>query len=146
MSWAILCESSDLAVQCLAAGQAIGLSVTTAVSEATELRADAQKQLARGVPTALVFLTDPSLDDLVELSHAARESAQPVALCLPGHGDETRVLLEVAGELGLCAVGELRPLVAALVLLSAGADLAFTAQARALGPADRARLRGVLSS
>jgi len=146
MSWAILCESSDLAVQCLAAAEAIGLAVSTAVAEGAELREAALQKLAEHEPTAVVFLTEPALDDLVELSHAARTHAQPIAVALPAQSDETRVLLEVAGELGLCAVAELRPLVAALSLLGAGASDAHAAQARSLGPADRARLRGVLGS
>lgn len=142
MSWAILCESSELAVQCLWAAQQIGLAAEPTL--ASDLTAAALKSIESDRPTALVYLEGPRLDDLVELAHAARGKRTPVALALPAASDERRVLLEVAGELGLCAVAELRPLCAALALLSAGARDAPSASVRALPATERTRLRGAL--
>jgi len=143
MSWAILCESSDLAVQCLAAGQQVELDAAPSVEG--QLQEAALRSVHAGRATALVYLTAPPLADLVELSYAARGKPLPVALALPAPSEDRRALLAVAAELGLCAVSELRPLLAALGLLGAASQDAFTASARALGPSDRARLRLALS-
>jgi hypothetical protein len=138
MSWAILCESSDLAVQSLAIAQWLSLDVTPSVEP--ELHAAALGALEIG-KTALVYLTPPSLANLVELAHAARGKAVPLAIALPAPDADRPALLDVAAELGLCALTELRPLMAALALLGAGGRDAFQASLRSLGPRDRARLR-----
>lgn len=142
MSWVVVCESSDLATQCLASAQHIGLAVEPIVD--SELCAAALRSIEAGQPTALVYLTAPSLDELVRLSHAMRGRAHRVAIAVPTPCPEQRVLLEVAGELGLCAVVELLPLCAALALLGHGALQVRAASARALNPADRARLAPAL--
>jgi hypothetical protein len=144
MSWAILCESSELAAQCTAAARQIGLDVTATVD--SQLGPSALRRVEAAEPTALVYLTPPSLAELVELAHAARAKALTLALALPAPTTERRALLDVAGELGLCAVTEIRPLCAALALLDCGAHAAFYASARALSPSDRARLRPALVS
>jgi acetyltransferase len=144
MSWSILCESADLAAQSLSAARAIGLSSEASAPE--DWRAHALARIEDGQPTALAYLGAPTLDELVELAHASRVRSVPVALAIPVSSDERAALFDVAGELGLCAVAELRPLCAALALLGCGAAAAVSASARELGPADRARLRGVLLS
>jgi hypothetical protein len=138
MSWAIVCESSDLAAQCLAFAQHIGLAVEPCVD--AEPCGAALRLIETGRPTALVYLTPPPLDVLVELSHAARGKSHRVAIALPIPCPQRHMLLEVAGELGLCAVIEIKPLCAALALLDQGALDAPAANARSLNPADRARL------
>ena len=138
MSWAIVCESSDLAAQCLAVAQHIGLAVETLVDDTP--RAAALRLIAGGRATALVYLKPPELSDLVELAQAARGRAQRVVLALPTPSDDQRILLEVAGELGLCAVRELKPMCAACALLALHALDAPSAATRGLNPADRARL------
>jgi hypothetical protein len=142
MSWAIVCESSDLAVQSLGVAQLIELPVEPSVSD--DPYASALASLAGGRPTALALLTLPRLEHLVELAHTAREHGVRLSLALPAAVPERRELLEVAAELGVCAVAELRPLGAALALLQAAAHDAFAASARQLGPADRARLHTAL--
>ncbi|HTU58331.1 MAG TPA: acetate--CoA ligase family protein, partial [Polyangiales bacterium] len=102
--------------------------------------------IAAGRPTAIVYLKAPALDDLVELSHAARGRSERVALALPAPSADQRILLEVAGELGLCAVSELKPLCALCALLEIHALDAAAASPRALNPADRARLMPALDS
>jgi hypothetical protein len=144
MTWAILCESPDLAVQCLAAAQRIALD--SAVSVESDLRAAALATLEAGRPLGLVYLNPPPLSELVEIAHVARARGARVALALPAPSEARRALLDVAAELGLCAVAELAPLAAALALLGAGAEDAFSASARGLAPADRARLRAALAN
>jgi hypothetical protein len=144
MSWVILCESSDLAAQCLASAQHIGLAATPIVDDKPS--AAALSAIGSGRATAVVYLKLPELDDLVELSHAARGRSQRVALAMPAPSADQRILLEVAGELGLCAVTELKPLCALCALLDVGAIDARMAAARALHPADRARLLPALDA
>lgn len=144
MSWAIVCESSDLAAQCLAAAQHIGLAVEPIVDDRP--CAAALGLIGAGRPTAIVYLKAPTLDDLVELSHAGRGRSQRIALALPAPSDDQRILLEVAGELGLCAVSELKPLCSLCALLGIHALEASAASVRALNPADRARLLPALES
>jgi acetyltransferase len=69
-------------------------------------------------------------------------------MAMVGWSEQRRVLLEVAAELGLCAVSELRPLCAALALMHVGSarQTAFEADVSALGPADQARLRTLVAS
>jgi len=138
MSWAIVCESSELAAQSLASAQHIGLAIEAIVDD--KPCAAARELISAGRPTAIVYLKPPALDDLVELSHAARGRSERVALALPAPTADQRILLEVAGELGLCAVSELKPLCALCALLGLHALDASAASARALNPADRARL------
>jgi len=145
MSWVILCESSDLAEQCLAVAGSLELAVD--VQSAPDLRAAALRSLSAGQKTAVVFVREPSIAELVELSHAARApaTAQTVVIALPAWSEQQRILLEVAGELGLCAVVELRPLCAALALLDSGGRDAGAMDVAKLGPAEHARLRGVVA-
>jgi hypothetical protein len=144
MSWVILCESSDLAEQCLAVAESIGLAVD--VRSEPELHIAALRSLGAGRKTAVVFVREPRIAELVELSHAARAREQTVGLALPAWSEQQRILLEVAGELGLCAVVELRPLCAALALLDSGGRNAAATDVAKLGPADRARLLGVVAA
>jgi hypothetical protein len=139
MSWAILCESSDLAVECLAIAQSLQLEIAASVE--TDLHAAAVRSLEAERRTAVVYLTAPALAELVDLAHAARIKPAPLALALPTPSAQRRALLDVAAELGLCALSELRPLMAALALLGAGGREAFQASTRALRASDRARLQ-----
>jgi hypothetical protein len=141
MSWAILCESSDLAAQCAAVARHLALDAETRVE--VEPTTAALQQIEAGRRVAVVYLRDPRLEELVELAYASR-GREPVVLALPAWSEERAVLLDVAAELGLCAVLDIRPLCAALALLSAPARDAATADPEPLGPADRARLRAAL--
>jgi acetyltransferase len=142
MSWAIVCESSDLAAQCLAYAQLIQLAIEPIVDDKpTEA---ALRLIASGRAAAVAYLNAPGLDELVELAHGARQRSERVALAFPTAAPEQRSLLDVAGELGLCAVIELEPLCGLIALLRANALDAVSATARALNPADRARVQAAL--
>jgi hypothetical protein len=144
MSWAILCESSDLAVQCLAIAESLPLAIAPCVE--SELQAAALRSIEADRSTALVYLTPPPLADLVELAYAVRAKPMPLVLAVPAPSEQRRALIDVAAELGLCALNELRPLLATLALLQVGGRDAFQASARSLEPSDRARLRHALHS
>jgi len=140
MSWVILCESSDLAEQTRICAEHIGLGAETRTTP--EPTNAALRCIEAGQRTALVFLHEPRLEELVELWHASLGRAHTVALALPSWSEQQRVLVEVAAELGLCSVVELRPLCAALALLEQPAP--WRAGIDELGPADRARLQTVV--
>ncbi len=131
-------------MQCLQAAQQIELDATPSVED--DLLATAMQQLSRGEPTAVVTLTLPSLKELIELSHAARGQPLPVVLALPAPEPRRKRLLDVAGDLGIVALSELRPLTTALALLGRGGQEAYGASARALSVADRARVKPGLFS
>ena len=139
MSWVILCETSDIAAQGESIAESIGLSVQTRVE--SQLCEAAVRALGAGERVAVAFLREPKLDELVELAHAARERSAVLAVALVGWTAQQRVLLEVAGELGLCAVHELRPLCAALQLLPLDSQQVLSATGSRLAAADRVRLQ-----
>jgi hypothetical protein len=145
MTWRILCESPDLAAQCLRIAKQLALEVS----------AEAQRDpcgvalAARGAttgPLALVLLHAPELGTVVELAAAQRGRAQPLVLALPVPSPQRARLIDAASELGLCALSELRPLCALLCLLEHGGADAELAASRSLGASDRARLKTVLAS
>lgn len=144
MNWRILCESPDLAVQCLTASQQLQLSIETEVEADPCQRAIASA--AASEPVALALLTPPSLGTLVELASASRGRAQPFVVAIPVPSERRTVVIDVASELGMYAVAEIRPLLALLALLERDATEAFCASVRALSPTDRARLKSALAS
>ncbi len=143
MIWRILCESADLAVQCLAAATQVGLEVAPSVEQEPLLVA--ARAMAHDEAIAVALSTAPSLDAIVELASAARGRACTLILALPVPHATRATLLDVAGDLGITAVSELRPLMAALALLGAGARDAHAASTRTLSSLDRARLRSVIT-
>lgn len=147
MSWRILCESADLAVQCLSAARQIGVDVEPTV-ESDPVTA-ARQALSAGQSAVLALQAIPSLDSVVELAFAAsaaRSKNVDVVLALPAPHPRRSVTLDVASDLGITAVSELRPLAAVLALLGLGARDAHAASPRALSSLDRARLKPALTT
>jgi hypothetical protein len=144
MIWRILCESPDLAVQCLTASRQLQLSIESEVDADPSRRVIGARELSE--PLAIALLTAPELGTLVELAAASRSRAQPLVLALPVPSDRRALAIDVASELGMFAVAEIRPLLALLALLDSGASEAFAASIRGLSPTDRARLKPVLAS
>ena len=81
MIWRILCESADLAVQCLAAATQVGLEVAPSVEQEPLLVA--ARSMAHDEAIAVALSTAPSLDAIVELASAARGRAFTLILALP---------------------------------------------------------------
>jgi len=140
----MLCETADIATQSASLAVSIALPIETRVLREHELFAAARQRIEAHRPTALVLIHEPALEQLVELAHAARGRDAYVALALVGWTAQQRVLIEVAGELGLCAVHELRPLFAALQLWSVGIENALAVEGTQLTALDGVRLSGVL--
>jgi hypothetical protein len=143
MTFRIICQSAELAVECLQAAQVVGLEVAPEVSE--DWIALAQTGLRAG-RLAIALSEAPELTALIELGHASRETGHGTVLALVERSAHAERLRQVALDLGITAVHEVEPLMAALCLLDADAQSPWTAAARTLGRPDRARLQPALSA
>jgi hypothetical protein len=139
----IICESAELAVECLQAAEVVGLAVEPEVA-GDWLDAATGKP---GTNPLVVALCDaPSLDQLVELGHFARGEKRGSLLACLGRGAQADWLRQAALDLGVTALSEIEPLIAALCLAEAGATVPWAASTRALNREDRSRLQGALGS
>jgi hypothetical protein len=137
----IICESAELAVECLRAAQAIGLAIEPEV--ATDWVQAAARALADG-PCAAVCCDAPTLERLVELGHSARANKHTLVLASLAQSADADRLRQVASDLGVSALSEIEPLVSALRLIEAGAQSPWSASMRGLTRADRLRLQPAL--
>lgn len=141
MAARIICESTELAVECLQVGQSLGLTVAAEVQH--DWLGEARRTLLTGT-CAVALVSPPTLDQLVELGHAARASGQRVLLASLARGRQSEWLAQAALDLGVTALAEIEPLMCALSLVQAGATQPWNASLRALSGADRSRLEAAL--
>jgi hypothetical protein len=137
----ILCASAELAVECLEGAGRIGLAVEP------EVHADPIACVAgiRG-PIAIALVEAPSLDRLVELAHAREASGGALLLAVLERSLQAERLRQVALDLGITALAEIGPLIAAVRMADAAIEHPWAASLRALSEPDRARLRGAQAS
>lgn len=138
----ILCDDADLAVECARIAGELGLAVAPEVSAGPLV--DATQRTAGDRPLAIVVLEPPSPEAMVEVAAAARRSGTHVALAVIGPTGRDRLVLDLARDLGLVAVADLRPLLSAVALLGSGLEEPWRAAGRALPAADRQRLAAAL--
>jgi hypothetical protein len=137
-------ESADLAVEAAHACRELALEVDPrAVPDAVEAAIGA---LGEGEHVAVLTPASPGAPALVRLARAARTAGRPCALAVVGAGSDATLTLALAGDLGLVAVDEVRPLASALALLAASAQRPWAATTRGLSPIDRGRLRAAVSA
>jgi hypothetical protein len=147
MAWTFICDDSDLALECASAGETVGLEIATIVTE--RWFEETSARIGRGDAVAIALVAPPSLEQLVSLAKDASTKSHPVAFALVGEPGQTQRILDAAGDLGLFALSEVRPLIALVALLSAGATGAtapWLASIRSLPALDRARLKSLVSS
>jgi hypothetical protein len=140
MAVRIICESPELALECLHAAEAVGLTVEPIVAEAW-LTAVMEHTAA-----AVALVSAPTLEQLVLLGDAGQRAGRPVALASLAPGAEGRRLRDAALDLGITALAEIEPLLSMLCLRDAGADQPWTASLRALGKPARTRLQSTQAS
>ncbi|MGD8862905.1 MAG: acetate--CoA ligase family protein [Myxococcales bacterium] len=140
----IICDGAEIAVETLQAAEAIGLDAAPEVAEAW--LATASEALQPGGLVGLAVTALPALDDLVELAELARTRGAHAAMTIVAEGPPGQRTVDVARDLGIAAVGEVEPLVAALQLLRTRAQSPWDAALRALPAVDRVRLRAVMGS
>lgn len=135
----ILCDGPDLAVDCACVADALGADIDPRPS-ASPLD-EARSMIARGEAVAIAAAHGVTPEALVQLARASEASGAGVLLAGVGGDAATR---DLARDLGIVAVDELRPLIAVIQLLRAGASRPWTSSARTLPEIDRARLASVL--
>lgn len=133
----VVCETAELAVACLQAGDRVGLALGTRVDK-NWLRT--LRDLDPRQPRGLALQSAPSMADLVRLSQLSHPQHPATIVSLVGTGEAHRQVFDVAGDLGIPVVAELQPLVAALALSCGGATTPFAVGTRGLSTLDRARL------
>jgi hypothetical protein len=133
----IVCDSPELALECLHRARAIGLDVETEAS--TKWVQDARTRL-QSDDVAVCVAHSLDLEALVELAHAAGYGQRALTLCRIGTEARQKSLLPVARDLGIVAVDEVGALIAALQLAAIDADQPWLATTRALAASDRQRL------
>ena len=143
-SFAIACESAELAVECAHACSALGVAADPRVTP--DPIAEACAALDAGSRAAIVVQSVPSAAALVRLANAARSARLACALCLVAPSEDAGIICALAADLGLVAVDEVRPLAAALALLATDARRPWTAATKTLPAVDRARLRSATGS
>jgi hypothetical protein len=144
MAARIICESAELAVECLQAAQAIGLDAAPEVA-AEWLQASGEPGRG-GAVLGVALVEAPALEQLVQLGELARSSKRNCVLAILTPGADSERLRHAALDLGLTAVAEVEPMISGLCLLEAGADSAWNASLRALSKPERARLQSAASS
>lgn len=137
------CVDAGLAVECARAASQLGVPVEPGVVDAPVDAAIAR--LRQGERAGPVTLEPPPLADVLRLADAAREGGTTAFLCTLGEPDGTSIdgYLTFAGDAGVVAVDEVRPLLACLAA-EALPEPVWAASPRALPLADQARLAGVL--
>jgi len=125
-------DDADLAVEVSHVASLLGLAVAPQIDPQPLLR-------AAGQPLVGILLAEPPEPQaMIDLVLQLRDDDQ-IALAITGAPEGTlrSKALTIAGELGIPAVGEIRPLLAALRLLR---HQAHKPAVRALPPADRRRI------
>lgn len=131
----ILCDCAELAVEALRAAELIGWQVEAEIASdpiAAALAADGSNALG------IAQVSAPTLEQLVALGH---RRLPKLALAMLERSHSAARLSAVAGDLGITAVTDIAPLVAALRLLQEGAEHPWAASLRTLPEPDRARMR-----
>lgn len=136
--WTIFCDDAELAVECARAGTPLPIAIEPRLADDALERA--RSALERGAKVAAALSRVPSASALTRLAHKSRSEGVsfPFALVAPAPARDRA--LQIAADLGLVALPEVRPLISAIAILSTGAAHPWTASARGLSAIDRARL------
>ena len=135
--WIVFCDVPSAIVELSRLAAALGRTIELRPFDLTEARARRE----RGEKVAWVTLDVPTDELLAELSLVRAPIPMAIAMC----GAEARDL-QRAAALGLVAVDDLDPLLAALALLELELRPPFSLSDRALEALDRRRLEGSLDA
>jgi hypothetical protein len=136
----IACDQAELVVECAARSETIALAAEPVLVD--DVVAKALSWLDDG-PVAIAMLSAPSPSALVSLSTRARKSGHAVVLAYLSGDPKIR---DLAGDLGIAAVSDVAPLLAALSLVARGVAKPWGASTRGLPEVDRARLGEALAT
>lgn len=135
----VLCETTELAVECLHLGQTLGVPVQPEVPH--DLRAAALAPSPESGPLGIAVRGCPPLETLIEIAEVHALRGRPVAVACTGLTRAEQTRLGAGSDLGLAMVTEVEPLLATLSLQAAQSERPWTASIRSLGAVDRERLR-----
>ncbi|MEM6962376.1 MAG: hypothetical protein AAF550_11655, partial [Myxococcota bacterium] len=131
----IWCDSSDLAIECENVASSVGLLVEPHYAASPVEEAVASRAPERHIAFALTLA--PEIEHLINLS-----KSHPISLLAILKSDRTSLTLrDLARDLGLVAVDEIRPLIAAVGLRVVGAEKPWSGSIRHVHPAQRIRLQ-----
>ncbi|AKF07076.1 acetate--CoA ligase family protein [Sandaracinus amylolyticus] len=136
---AVVCDDADLAVELARLGAEIDLAIAPSVSRAPV--EEAATILGEGRACGVALSRAPEPIELVTLARACFASGSSCAIVGLGERAEVEDRTAIAADLGLVAVDEVRPMVAALALMRAGATQPWSSSARGLPALDRARVQ-----
>jgi hypothetical protein len=143
VTWVVASDSTELAVELKNALARIDASAEVTVADS--IFSFVERSLRGGSSVAIATMKAPGVEELIAIENASRESGERAVLAVVGSPAADFAIADLAGDLGIVAVDEVGPAIAAVALLRAGATRPWRASLRGLGAADRARLGRVCS-
>ncbi|HEY8431520.1 MAG TPA: acetate--CoA ligase family protein [Sandaracinaceae bacterium] len=136
--WRIYCDDAELAVECARAAAPLSLAVEPQIADDAMERARAAIDRTGHVAVAVARPPSPAALTRLAAQSRAHGALVPIAIVAPREAREKARL--IAGDLGLVAVSEIRPLASAMALAGVPGAHPWTASARGLTAIDRIRL------
>ncbi len=131
----IACDQAELVVDCVAAATSLGVDALPSLE--TDPWAAATSWLAPGEVIGIALSTAPSPERLLSLATAARRADARVCAAFVA---DVRELRDLARDVGIVAVRELRALLGAMALVAGDASAPWRASTRTLSDSDQSRL------
>lgn len=138
----VLCDASELADECSRRAQLLGLKLTPQLADDPIAEAIRLLEMQPPPSVGLALAETPKVNPIVRLAELAfQKGVRIYAACVGPASDELDDMgLDLASDLGVAWVEEIRPLVAALALHDASITRPWTASTRSLSTIDRKRL------
>jgi acetate---CoA ligase (ADP-forming) subunit beta len=143
VSWVAATDSAELAVEIARAFEPLRLSAEVAVEE--DVFARVARTLLAGSSVMAASAKAPTVPELIAIESASRQTGARAVLAIVGSPAADFAVTDLAGDLGIVALDEVRPAASAVALLRSGATRPWRASLRGLGSIDRARLGRVCS-
>ncbi|MDD9940749.1 MAG: acetate--CoA ligase family protein [Myxococcales bacterium] len=143
MAIRVVCESTELAVECLQIAQSVEVEVAPMVAGDDWLAAATTHPAEQMIAVALQ--APPELSALVTLSETAASQRQRALVSIAAPDPYAQLVRGAGSDLGVCMACEVEVLVAILALWSGGAYHAWQASIRGLPSVDRVRLKPSLA-
>ncbi|MEM9194922.1 MAG: acetate--CoA ligase family protein [Myxococcota bacterium] len=140
MTWRLLADGPELAVEASTLAERLRVSVDIEVSSDPR---EIGVSLGEGRPTGWLTAEAPSAALLFEIGRAAQRSGALIAVAIIGEAESELAVIDLASDVGVCAVNEVGPLLSVIALSTAGARRPWRASVRTLPAGDRARLQRI---
>ena len=134
----LIATDAEIVVDATRAAERIGITFEPLVAE-DALSAGAAAAAAGARVVGIAVDTAPSASALLSLARKATLARARVVLVCLGARDEVRRTADLASDLGIATLSDLRPFAGALALAAGKAESPWNATLRALRPAERER-------